>query len=377
MKFRDLEEQYKVLKPDIDKAIQSVIDQSSFILGKPVADLENKLADYVGRKHCVAVGNGTDALHLSLRALEVGVGDAIFVPDFTYVASAVCADLVGATPVFVDIDRHTYNMSPDALEDAILRTEREGRLVPKAVIPVDLFGQAANYDRILPISKKYGLNVVEDAAQGFGGEISGKRACSFGDISATSFFPAKPLGCYGDGGAIFTDDDAMDEYLRSARALGRSSVDKYDNIRVGINSRLDSIQAAILIPKFKAFVDHELDDVNRVARWYTERLQRKVEVPVLSSGYLSSWAQYTILLQDSDQRREVQMRLKEKDIPTMVYYPKCMHQQGVFSEMGLTDSLFPNASEIVNRCLSLPIHPYMTEGMVDEVTKIIGEVCDR
>ncbi len=226
MKFRDLGEQYKALKPEIDAAIQSVIDQSTFILGKPVAELEEALAAYVGKKHCVAVGNGTDALHLSLRALEIGAGDAVFAPDFTYVASAVCANLVGATPVFVDIDPQTFNMSPDALEEAILRVKQEGKLIPKVIIPVDLFGQPADYDKILPIAEKYGLCVVEDAAQGFGGAIGDRRACSFGDLSTTSFFPAKPLGCYGDGGAIFTDDDAVDEYLRSARVLGRSPADK-------------------------------------------------------------------------------------------------------------------------------------------------------
>lgn len=373
MKFRDLGEQHKVLKLEIDHAIQSVVEESAFILGKHVAELEETLASYVERKHCIAVGNGTDALHLSLRALGVGIGNAVFVPDFTYVATAICANLVGATPVFVDVDLKTFNMLPDALEEAILHTMQEGKLVPRAIIPVDLFGQPADYDRILPIAEKYGLSVVEDAAQGFGGSIGDRRACSFGDLSTTSFFPAKPLGCYGDGGAIFTDDDDVNEYLRSARVLGRSPADKYDNIRIGINSRLDTIQAAILMPKFKAFIDHELNDVNRVATWYTKRLQGKVTVPTVLNGYLSSWAQYTILLDGEEQRREVQRRLSEKDIPTMIYYPRCMHQQGVFAQMGLTDERFPNALQIVHRCLSLPIHPYMTEEMVEEVTNDLIE----
>ena len=373
MKFRDLGEQYIRLKPDIDKAIQDVIDNTSFILGKPVADLESALAEYTGMKHCIAVGNGTDALHLALMALGVSEGDAVFAPDFTYVASAVCANLAGAQPVLVDIDRDTFNMDPDALEEAIIRTQKEGKLVPKVIIPVDLFGQPADYDRILPIANKYGLKVLEDAAQGFGGSIQGKRACSFGDISATSFFPAKPLGCYGDGGAIFTDDDETDEYLRSVRVLGRSTADKYDNIRVGTNSRLDAIQAAILMPKLKAFAEHELEDVNEVASMYTKRLNDTVKVPVVLGGYTSSWAQYTILVKDAAQRRTVQERLKEKDIPTMIYYPKCMHQQGVFEYMHLPDEMFPIASGIVNRCLSIPIHPYMTEDMVELVSKTIEE----
>ena len=371
MNFRDLGAQYRALKPEIDAAISDVIESTGFILGKHVTELENALAAYAGRKHCIAVGNGTDALHLALDALGVGAGDAVFAPDFTYVASAVCANLVGATPVMVDIEPDTFNMSPEALEAAILKVKAEGKLTPKAVIPVDLFGLPADFDRILPIAEKYGLFVVEDAAQGFGGEINGKMACSFGDISATSFFPAKPLGCYGDGGAIFTDDDKVDEYLRSVRVLGRSTVDKYDNVRVGTNSRLDAIQAAILMPKFNAFKDYEKDNVNKAAAWYTERLAGKVVTPTVPEGYVSSWAQYTILLKDSEQRARVQAALKEKDIPTMIYYPRGMHQQGVFADMNLSDADYPGTVNAVKRCLSLPMHPYLTEETVNEITDAI------
>ena len=371
MKFRDLGAQYQALKPEIDAAISDVIESTGFILGKHVTELENALAAYAGRKHCIAVGNGTDALHLALDALGVGAGDAVFAPDFTYVASAVCANLVGATPVMVDIDLDTFNMSPEALEKAILKVKEEGKLTPKVIVPVDLFGLPADYDKILAIAKKYDMYVLEDAAQGFGGEINGKMACSFGDISATSFFPAKPLGCYGDGGAIFTDDDKIDEYLRSVRVLGRSTVDKYDNVRVGTNSRLDAIQAAILMPKFNAFADYEKDNVNKAAVWYTNRLKGKVVTPTVPEGYVSSWAQYTILLKDSAERDRVQAALKEKDIPTMIYYPRGMHQQGVFAEMNLKDEDFPNTVNAVGRCLALPMHPYLTEDVVNEIADAI------
>jgi len=254
MQFRDLGAQYRVLKEKIDEQIQSVINSSAFILGKPVGELEEKLAAYVGRKHCVSCGNGTDALQLSLMIWGIGQGDAVFTSDFTYFASAGTSSILGATPVLVDIDLATFNMDPEALEFQIQRVMAEGKLRPKAIIPVDLFGQPADYDRIIPIAKRYGLKVLEDAAQGFGGDIRGKRAGSFGELSATSFFPAKPLGCYGDGGAVFTDDDEVDARLRSLRAQGKSPTDKYDNREIGMNSRLDTIQAAILIPKFKAFV---------------------------------------------------------------------------------------------------------------------------
>ena len=249
MQFRDLRAQYATLKPEIDAAIQSVIDSSAFILGKPVTELEDKLAAYVGRKHCVGVANGTEALQLALMAMDVGPGDAVFTSDFTYFASAGCASIIGATPVLVDIDLATFNMSPTALEEQIKRVLAEGKLTPKVIIPVDLFGLPADFTAILPIAEKYGLKVLEDAAQGFGGSINGKLACSFGDMSATSFFPAKPLGCYGDGGAIFTDSDEIDQRLRSLRASGKSPEDKYDNREVGMNSRLDTLQAAILLPK--------------------------------------------------------------------------------------------------------------------------------
>lgn len=361
MHFRDLHAQYQALKPEIDAGIQSVIESTGFILGKPVAELEEKLAAYVGRKHCIGVANGTEALQLALMANDVGPGDAVFTSDFTYFASAGCASIIGATPVLVDIDLHTFNMSPAALEQQIKHVLSEGKLKPKAIIPVDLFGLPANYPEIERIAEKYGLLILEDAAQGFGGRINGKLACSFGDISATSFFPAKPLGCYGDGGAIFTDDDSVDARLRSLRASGKSPEDKYDNREIGMNSRLDTLQAAILLPKFKAFREYEVDAVNRVADTYTSALKDHVVTPTVPEGYLSSWAQYTVLLENKTQRDSVQAKLKEKGIPTMVYYPRGLHQQAAYRWMNLDDADYPNTIMATQRVLSLPMHPYMKE----------------
>ena len=373
MQFRDLKAQYAALKSEIDAGIQGVIDSSAFILGKTVVELENKLAAYVGRKYCISCGNGTDALHLSLKAMDIGAGDAVFTSDFTYFASAGSISIVGATPVLVDIELQTFNMSPDALEKQIQNVISEGGLTPKAIIPVDLFGLPADYTRILPIAEKYGLKVLEDAAQGFGGMLNGKRAGSFGDVGATSFFPAKPLGCYGDGGAIFTDDPEMDRRLRSLRANGRSLEDKYDNREVGFNSRLDTIQAAILLPKLKAFSEYELDAVNRAASWYTERLSDLVVTPIVPDGFVSSWAQYSILLKSSEERAALQKALKEKEIPSMLYYPRGIHQQGAYQDRGLSDEDYLNTIEATKRILSLPMHPYLQEADVDYISGVIRE----
>lgn len=373
MKFRDLGAQYQVLRPEIDEAIQRVIDSSTFILGEPVAELEDRLAQYVGRKHCVTCGNGTDALQLALMVWGVGRNDAVFTSDFTYFASAGTSSILGATPVLVDIDLNTFNISPEALEKAILRTIDEGKLTPKAIVTVDLFGQPADYRAILPIAEKYGLKVLEDGAQGFGGRIDGKPACSFGDISVTSFFPAKPLGCYGDGGAVFTDDREVDARLRSLRAQGKSPVDKYDNREIGINSRLDTLQAAILLPKFRAFVDYELEAVNKAAGWYTARLKDQFTTPAVPDGFYSSWAQYTILTDSEKEREAMRKYLKKKGIPSMIYYPRGLHQQEAYRWMRLSDESYPNTVAAAKRALSLPMHPYLTEEDVDAVTGALLE----
>ena len=321
MQFRDLKRQYQALKPGIDEAVSQVLEASSYISGRQVEELEEALAEYVGMKHCISCGNGTDALTLALMAWNIGEGDAVFVPDFTFFASAETVAFQGATPVFTDILEDTFNMDPDSLERVIQAVQAEGKLTPRAVVTVDLFGLPADYGRIRAIADKYGLYILEDAAQGFGGTYYGRRAGSFGDIAATSFFPAKPLGCYGDGGAVFTNQDEWAALLKSYRVHGKGS-DKYDNVRVGINSRLDTIQAAVLQVKLKAFKDYELADTDATAAKYTEGLKDCVKVPVIPEGLSSGWAQYSILLKDEKERGEVQSYLKENGVPSMIYYQR-------------------------------------------------------
>lgn len=374
MEFRDLKKQYEVLKPQIDAAIADVVTCSHFISGPQVAALEKKLAAYVGVKHCITCGNGTDALTLALMAWNVGAGDAVFVPDFTFFSSGECPAYEGATPIFVDVDPHTYNMDPDKLRQAIEQVRAEGNLTPKAVVSVDLFGQPADYDRILPLCKQYGLLLLEDGAQGFGGSLHGKRACSFGDIGTTSFFPAKPLGCYGDGGAIFTNNDEWAALIRSLAVHGKSGQDKYNNIRLGMNSRLDTLQAAVLDVKFEAFRTHELEEVNRAAAWYTEALQGSgLVLPEVRPGFVSSWAQYTVQLPQGTDRAAVQAELKEKGIPSMVYYAKPMHHQGAFANTRSAQADCPVTERLCETVLSLPLHPYMTEQQVQKISDAVRD----
>ena len=370
MEFRDLKTQYQKLKRDIDSNISEVLTSARFISGPQVKELESKLAEYVGVKHCITCGNGTDAITLALMTWEIGQGDAVFVPDFTFFSSGECPAFEGAAPIYVDVEQQTYNMDPAKLEEAILRVKSEGKYEPKVVIAVDLFGLPADYERIRRICEKNNLYLLEDGAQGFGGSIRGKKACSFGDISTTSFFPAKPLGCYGDGGALFTDNDEWADYLRSIVVHGKSGDDKYNNIRIGMNSRLDSIQAAILLPKLKAFEDYELDNVNRAAEWYTNKLQdAPIVLPVVPDGFVSSWAQYTVQLSQEIDRGHVQSYLKEHSIPSMVYYMKPMHQQGAFAGTDSASADCPVTEQLCRTVLSLPIHPYLTEYDVDEVVE--------
>ncbi len=371
MEFRDLKAQYLALQEKIDAKIKEVLCEGRFILGRQVFELEEKLAEYVGVKHCITCANGTDALLLVLMAWGIGPGDAVFTSDFTFIASASVASLRGATPVLVDIDPKTYNISPDALEEAIERTFREGKLTPRVIIPVDLFGLPADYPRIEKIAQKYDLLVLEDGAQGFGGSINGRKACSFGDAATTSFFPAKPLGCYGDGGAIFTNDDELAATLRSIRAHGRSPEDKYDNQILGLNSRLDTLQAAVLLTKLEAFIEYELDAVNRIANFYTQHLRDLLQTPVVPEGYYSSWAQYTVRLENKEERDTLQRQLKEHGIPTMVYYPRPLHAQTVFSSMKLAPSLFPHSRNAAETALSLQIHPSLGD---EEIQQIIDDV---
>ena len=372
MQFRDLRKQYDVLKTEIDKNINDVLTSARFISGPQVGELENNLSKYVGVKHCITCANGTDAITLALMAWDIGENDAVFVPDFTFFSSAECPAFEGATPIFVDVDPQTYNINPDALVEAIERVLEVGKYIPKVVVAVDLFGLPANYKRIREICDKYGLLLLEDGAQGFGGSIDGHRACSFGDISTTSFFPAKPLGCYGDGGAIFTNNDEWAEILRSICVHGKSGEDKYNNVRLGMNSRLDTLQAAILLPKFKAFCDYELEDVNKVAMWYSDKLNDdRILKPCVPEGYVSSWAQYTIQLSDEINRSDLQEKLKECDIPTMIYYGKPMHKQGAFEGTDSSLADCPVTERLCKSVLSLPMHPYMTE---EDVEKIVSAI---
>lgn len=370
MEFRDLKTQYQKLKQDIDANLDVVLSSARFIAGPQIKELETKLADYVGVKHCVTCGNGTDAITLALMTWGIGKGDAVFVPDFTFFSSGECPALEGATPVYVDVNQYTYNMDPEKLEEAVLKIKSEAKYMPKVVIAVDLFGLPADFAKIREICEKYELYLLEDGAQGFGGNIAGKKACSFGDISTTSFFPAKPLGCYGDGGAVFTDNDEWADYLRSIVVHGKSGDDKYNNIRIGMNSRLDSIQAAILLPKLKAFEEYELDDVNRAAKWYTEKLMSaSITIPLVPENYVSSWAQYTIQLPQGADRTQIQNDLKKQGIPSMVYYMKPMHEQGAFERTDSSIADCPVTKQLCRTVLSLPIHPYITEKDVDFVVE--------
>ena len=368
MQFRDLAKQYQILKADIDNAMLSVASGAHFIMGPQVKELEQQLAEYVGVKHCLTCANGTDALTLALKAFGIGPGDAVFVPDFTFFASAEVVALEGATPVFVDVDDTTFNIDVDSLEKAISQTLAEGKLTPKVIIAVDLFGLPANYPAVKAVAQKYGLLILEDGAQGFGGSIHGQKACSFGDIATTSFFPAKPLGCYGDGGAVFTNNDEWAGLINSYRVHGKGT-DKYDNVRIGLNSRLDTLQAAILQVKLRAF-DHEVEKENEAARHYTQLLKDYVKTPVIPEGFGSSWAQYTIQLPSEEKRNALQAALKEAGIPSMVYYPKPMHEQTAFRH--LTSYLIPHTSvKLSQTVLSLPMHPYLEAADIEHVCSVL------
>jgi dTDP-4-amino-4,6-dideoxygalactose transaminase len=360
MQFINLAAQYQHLKDRIDKRIQNVLNHGQYIMGPEVQELEEKLAGYVGVKHAITCANGTDALTLALMALEIGEGDAVFVPTFTFFASAEAVAYAKATPVFVDSDGDTFNICPVDLEKRIKSVIAEGKLKLKAIMAVDLFGLPANYPELQKLAVKYNLKIIEDAAQGFGGEINGQKAGSFGDIATTSFFPAKPLGCYGDGGAIFTDNDEYAELVRSYRVHGKGH-DKYDNVRIGMNSRLDTIQAAILLEKLAEF-PQELINRNKAADKYERELSDKFQTPKVPESYESSWAQYTIV---ENERDSVMANFKEQGIPTVVYYGTCMHQQAAFKELGYLNGDFPIAEKLAKQVFSLPMHGYMSINTLD------------
>lgn len=372
MQFIDLKKQYEVLKEQIDKNLITVMTEGRFIGGIEVKQLQTELADYCGVKHCLTCANGTDALTIALRCLEVGKGDAVFVPTFTFFASAETVALEGATCIFVDVDERTFNIDAVKLEKAVKAVIKEGKLNPKCVVAVDLFGQPADFPAIRKVTDKYGLKIIEDGAQGFGGSINGKKACSFGDIATTSFFPAKPLGCYGDGGAIFTDNDEYYELMSSLAVHGKGSY-KYDNVRIGYNSRLDTVQAAVLLPKLDAFRKYELKDRNIAAAKYTEALKNKFVTPFVPDGFESSWAQYTLILESEQQRDMIQASLKEKGIPTMVYYPIPMHKQTAFKGYDFNLDDLKVAESLCGRVMSIPMHPYLDDNTIETVVKALNE----
>jgi len=363
MEFVDLKQQYERLRPQIHQRINAVLEHGKFIMGPEVGELEHRLAAFVGARHCVSCANGTDALLLSLMAYQVGPGDAVFTTPFTFIATAEVICLLGATPVFVDIDPHTYNIDPGKLELAILEIQQgkrsfgrgQNKLNPKGIIAVDLFGLPADYDAMNRIAKQYGLFVVEDAAQSLGGTYKDKRVGNVTDIAATSFFPAKPLGGYGDGGAVFTNDDVVASNLRSLREHGKGS-HKYDNVRIGINGRLDTLQAAILLSKLEMF-ETEIRMRQDVAGRYSSGLKEFLQIPVIPDGLTSAWAQYSVVTAD---REAYLAALKEQGIPTAIYYPRPLHLQTAFVYLDYREGDFPIAERMSKTIFSLPMHPYLT-----------------
>lgn len=360
MQFIDLKAQYAALKPEIDANIQAVLSSAQFIGGGYVKELEAQLAAFTGRRHCITCANGTDALQLAFMAIGVKAGDAVFAPDMTFISSTEPAAMFGAVSVFCDITPDTYTLCPASLERQIKAVIAEGKYTPKAVVAVDILGNPCDYDAIIPICEKYGLTLIEDAAQSFGASYKGKKACSFGRIATTSFFPAKPLGCYGDGGAVFTDDDAVNDLVRSLCVHGKGPGGKYDNIRIGMNSRLDNLQAGILLPKLKALADYEMDARQAVAGRYSAAFAGVFTTPFVAEGSVSAWAQYALLAKDTEQRDRIIARLTEKGIPNMIYYPTPQHALPVFADEPRYGESFHHADDYCARTFSLPMHPYLT-----------------
>lgn len=369
MQFRDLKRQYQALKADIDAAVFDAMVSGAYIMGPQVKELEQQLADYVGTRHCVTCANGTEAMTLALKAWGIREGDAVFVPDFTFFSTGEVVTAEGAAPVFVDVDPKSFNIDPTDLENKIEATIKKGELTPKVIITVDLFGLPADYPAIRRIADNYGLLILEDGAQGFGGSLNGKRNCSFGDISTTSFFPGKPLGCYGDGGACFTDREDWAALMDSYRMHGKGN-SKYENVRIGRNSRLDTIQASILQVKLR-FFDEELVAVNRAAAEYTSRLSDIVITPLVPAGVRSNRAQYTIKLNSKSERDGLKKYLEVQGIPSMVYYPVPMHRQEAYMRHNQYDSNFPVTEKLCDTVLSLPIHAYISLEEINEVSSAI------
>jgi UDP-2-acetamido-2-deoxy-ribo-hexuluronate aminotransferase len=385
MQFIDLVTQQKRVRQDVERRIRAVLDHGSYIMGPEIKELEDALGSYVGARHALSCASGTDALILPLLALGIGPGDAVFVPPFTFMATAEVVSLVGATPVFVDVEDAGYNMDPAQLKLAV-RALREGnpklypipreildlKLKPRAVIAVDLFGIPADYDRIGPVCEAEGLELIEDAAQSFGGEYRGRRAGCFGRVGATSFFPAKPFGCYGDGGMVFTNDDELADTMRSLRVHGMGAT-KYENVRIGLNARMDTLQAAILLAKWPLFAE-EIQLRQRKARLYGELLrQHKADcrVPIVPSHCVSAWAQYTIRF-GSGQRDRAQEKLNKQGIPTAIYYPVPLCLQPAYASLGYRPGMMPVSETMAGEVLSLPFSPYITDGDIEKVVNLLA-----
>jgi len=367
--FIDLKSQQQEIYASLTENIRRVLAHGQYVMGPEVQELETRLAAYVGVKHAISCSSGTDALLMPLMAYGVGPGDAIFTTPFTFIATAEVIRLLGATPVFADIDPQTFNLDPEALAEAVNRLGQNpgtAHLKPKGIIPVDLFGQPADYDRIHAIAQEYGLFVLEDAAQSFGATYKGKRAGALAETAATSFFPAKPLGCYGDGGAVFTDDDGLAEVLRSIRVHGQGK-QRYEHVRIGLNGRLDTLQAAVLLAKLDIF-DQEVTARQRVARHYSEALKSLVETPFVAPACTSVWAQYSVL---SESRELLLQKLKEAQIPSAIYYPLPLHLQSAFAHLGYKPGDFPVSEDASRRIFSLPMHPYLGQADKERIIQVV------
>jgi len=369
--FIDLKAQYKRVEDSVKQGIEGVLEHGAYIMGPEIKDLETKLAEFSSVNHAVGCASGTDALVMALMALGVGVGDAVFTTPFTFMATAEAIALLGATPVFVDIDPVTFNIDPDDLRRKIRDVKEAKTLKPKGVIAVDLFGQPADYDRIEPMAHNNGLFLIVDAAQSFGATYKGRPVCSLGDVACTSFFPAKPLGCYGDGGMVFADNDELHKLLISIRVHGMGD-DKYENVRLGINGRLDSMQAAVLLAKFAIFPD-EIEKRQQAADRYAELLGdvEGIRVPTVPEGNTSVWAQYSLLARTSEHRDELMGKLKEADIPSVIYYPKPLHLQKAFAYLGYAKGDMPVCEEIASRIFSLPMHPYLEAADQEKIAAVL------
>ncbi len=367
--FIDLKAQYERIQEEVNAGIQGVLEHGKYIMGPEIAEFEAKLAQFCGAKHAITCSNGTDALSLGLMAYDIGPGDAVFTTPFTFFATAEVIALAGATPVFVDIDPKTFNIDPDQLAKEVSRVNKEGKLKARGIIPVNLFGLAPDFDAIDAIAEEHDLFVLEDTAQGFGGLYKGRVSGSLGDISSTSFFPAKPLGCYGDGGAVFTSDDDLAAKMRSIRVHGQGS-DKYDNVRIGLNARFDTMQAAIMLPKLAIFPE-EIALRQEVASRYTNALSEIVETPFVPVSYQSVWAQYSVL---SDRRNEMQEALKKEGIPSVIYYRIPCHLSKAFDYLGYGEGDMPESERASKRIFSLPMHPYVEPEFAGRVAQILSSI---